>query len=169
MKKYIRWLDKWGEEAFVSAMLTFLIGILAIGVFSRFLMNKSFPWVEEVCSYLFIWSSYIGIAIAVKHKEQLRVLILMDLIAKKYPAVVRACYIVSEIIFSVFCVIVFYYSLRMLENMTTFPQVSAALEIDVFYPYLIIPVSMALTAFRTLQTVYRDIKAGTLQYVSKEE
>ena len=93
----------------------------------------------------------------------------MDLIAKKYPAVVRACYIVSEIIFSVFCVIVFYYSLRMLGNMTKFPQVSAALEIDVFYPYLIIPVSMALTAFRTLQTVYRDIKAGTLQYVSKEE
>ena len=64
MKKYIRWLDKWGEEAFVSTMLAFLIGILAIGVFSRFLMNKSFPWVEEVCSYLFIWSSYIGIAIA---------------------------------------------------------------------------------------------------------
>ncbi len=113
MKKYIRWLDKWGEEAFVSTMLAFLIGILAIGVFSRFLMNKSFPWVEEVCSYLFIWSSYI--------------------------------------------------------SMTKFPQVSAALEIDVFYPYLIIPVSMALTAFRTLQTVYRDIKAGTLQYVSKEE
>ena len=30
MKKYIRWLDKWGEEAFVSTMLVFLICIFAI-------------------------------------------------------------------------------------------------------------------------------------------
>lgn len=169
MQKCIKWLDEWGEEFIVSVMLAFLIGILALGVSARFLAGKSFPWVEEVCSYLFIWSSYIGIAIAVKRKEQLRVLILMDLLKKRFPTLVKVCYILSEIIFAGFCIAVFYFSLGMLENMTVFPQVSAALEIDVFYAYLIIPVSMALTAFRTLQTVYRDYKNHTLRYANAED
>ncbi|MEI3452982.1 MAG: TRAP transporter small permease [Bilophila wadsworthia] len=137
---------------------------LGTEVFSRFLLSKSFSWIEELCRYLFVWASYLGVAIAVKRKEQLRVLMLMDTLEKHFPRLVKVCYVVSELSFAVFCVLVFYYSINMLENMTRFKQVSASLEINVMYAYLIIPISMAVTTFRVLQGLYRDFRNHTLHF-----
>ena len=75
--KCLQWIDRWGEEFAVSIMLSLLILLLGTEVFSRFLLGKSFSWIEELCRYLFVWASYLGVAIAVKHKEQLRILMLM--------------------------------------------------------------------------------------------
>ena len=69
MSGILRWLDDWAEEFCVSVMLALLVLLLGMEVFSRFLLGKSFSWMEELCRYLFVWSSYIGVAIAVKHKE----------------------------------------------------------------------------------------------------
>ena len=88
---------------------------------------------------------------------------------QRFPQLVRILYVVSELTFTVFCALVFYYSLGMLENMIRFKQVSAALEINVMYAYLIIPISMALTIFRTLQGLYRDIRNNTLEFESRED
>ncbi|MFR3459561.1 MAG: TRAP transporter small permease [Bilophila wadsworthia] len=160
----LRWLDEWAEEFCVSIMLSLLILLLGTEVFSRFLLSKSFSWIEELCRYLFVWASYLGVAIAVKRKEQLRVLMLMDTLEKHFPRLVKVCYVVSELSFAVFCVLVFYYSINMLENMTRFKQVSASLEINVMYAYLIIPISMAVTTFRVLQGLYRDFRNHTLHF-----
>ena len=169
MSKCIRWLDQWGEEFCVSVMLSLLIILLGTEVFSRFLLGRSFSWIEELCRYLFVWSSYLGVAIAVKRKEQLRVLMLVNLLGKRFPKLVKVLYVLSEISFTVFCLLVFYYSLGMMENMSRFKQVSASLEINVMYAYLIIPISMALTAFRTIQVLWRDLKNGTLRFEAREE
>ena len=151
MSGILRWLDDWAEEFCVSVMLALLVLLLGMEVFSRFLLGKSFSWMEELCRYLFVWSSYIGVAIAVKHKEQLRILMFMDVLKKRFPQLVRILY------------------LGMLENMIRFKQVSAALEINVMYAYLIIPISMALTIFRTLQGLCRDIRNNTLEFESRED
>ena len=94
---------------------------------------------------------------------------LMDLLEKRFPRLVKACYIVSELSFAGFCILVFYYSVGMLENMTRFKQVSASLEINVMYAYLIIPISMALTIFRVLQGLLRDIRNRTLHFQGRED
>ena len=167
--KCLQWIDRWGEEFAVSIMLSLLILLLGTEVFSRFLLGKSFSSIEELCRYLFVWASYLGVAIAVKHKEQLRILMLMDLLEKRFPRLVKACYIVSELSFAGFCILVFYYSVGMLENMTRFKQVSASLEINVMYAYLIIPISMALTIFRVLQGLLRDIRNRTLHFQGRED
>ena len=60
------------------------------------------------------------VAIAVKHKEQLRILMFMDVLKKRFPQLVRILYVVSELTFTVFCALVFYYSFGMLENMIRF-------------------------------------------------
>ena len=167
--KIVRWLDEWAEEFCVSIMLSLLVILLGTEVFSRFLFGKSFSWIEELTRYLFVWASYLGVAIAVKRKEQLRVLMLMDTLERHFPRLIKVCYVVSELTFTAFCLIVFYYSLNMIENMTRFKQVSASLEIDVMYAYLIIPISMALTAFRVLQGLYRDFKNNTLHFQGRED
>jgi TRAP-type C4-dicarboxylate transport system permease small subunit len=157
------------EEVVVSLMLSLLVLLLGTEVFSRFILGKSFTWIEELCRYLFVWSSYLGISIAVKRKEQLRVLMLMNLLEKFSPKLVKICFVISELIFTAFCLIVLYSSVNLIENMNRFKQVSAALEIDVKYAYLIIPISMFLAAFRTLQSLFRDFRNGTLHYESRKD
>ena len=115
--KVLRWLDEWAEEFCVSIMLSLLILLLGTEVFSRFLLGKSFSWIEERCRYLFVWASYLGVAIAVKRKEQLRVLMLMDTLEKHFPRLVKVCYVVSELSFAVFCVLVFFYSMTVIAKM----------------------------------------------------
>ena len=47
------------------------------------------------------------VAIAVKRKEQLRILMLMDTLEKHFPRLVKVCYVVSELSFAAFCMLVF--------------------------------------------------------------
>ena len=168
-RKLINWADQWLEEVLVSIMLGLLVVFLGCEVFFRFILSKSFTWMEELCRYLFIWGSYIGIACAIKRKEQIRILCLAEIVKKHYPNVAKGIYIVSELCFTVFCLLIVYYSMGMMENMMRFKQVSGALEINMIYPYSIIPLSMILIAFRTLQRVYKDIKHGTLWYTNQED
>lgn len=167
--KLLRWIDDWAEEACVSIMLAVLVALLGSEVISRFIFNKSFTWIEELSRYLFVWSSYLGISVAIKHKEQLRILMFMNLIEKYSPKLMRICYVISELIFTVFCLIIVYYGISLIENMTRLKQVSAALEIDVKYAYMIIPLSMGLAAFRTLQSLLRDFRRGTLYFESRRD
>ncbi|MDR1857285.1 MAG: TRAP transporter small permease [Desulfovibrio sp.] len=160
----VRWLDEWGEECFVSLMLSALILLLGVEVIMRAVFRHSFPWIDELCSYLFIWSSYIGVAIAMKRKEQLRVLCLMERVEKRFPRVGVTCYVISELTFTVFCCLVVYFSIEMLESMMQYTQVSGTLEINKIYVYLVIPISMVLTAFRTLQSLYRDYRSGNMRF-----
>lgn len=167
MSRLITWIDQWFEETLVSIMLAALIALLGSEVFSRFILGRSFTWIEELCRYLFVWSSYIGVAVAIKRKDQLRVLILMDFLEKRAPGLFKVCYILSDLLFVLFCVLIFYYSLGLLENMSRFTQISGALEIDVFYAYLIMPVSMFLCALRTLQSLYRNIQKRAYRFTNE--
>lgn len=164
MWTWIEWIDEWGEECVVSAMLSLLVLLLGMEVISRFVFSRSFSWMEELCRYLFVWSSYLGVAIAVKRKEQLRVLMLMNLLEKRFPRLVKVCYVISELSFAGFCAAIFYFSLGLMENMSRFKQVSASLEIDVRYAYMIIPISAVITGFRTIQGLVRDFRRGTLHF-----
>ena len=103
-----------------------------------------------------------------KHKEQLRILMFMDVLKKRFHSWSGSCTRFRAYVHRILRP-GFHYSLGMLENMIRFKQVSAALEINVMYAYLIIPISMALTIFRTLQGLYRDIRNNTLEFESRED
>ncbi|MBQ8664246.1 MAG: TRAP transporter small permease [Mailhella sp.] len=169
LRRFINWADQWLEEVLVSIMMALLVILLGSEVFSRFILGRSFPWMEELCHYLFIWGSYVGIAVAIKRKEQIRILCLAEVVKKYWPNAAKGMYVVSEICFAIFCLMIVYYSKGMMENMMRFKQVSGALEINMIYPYSIIPLSMILIAFRTLQRVYKDFKNGTLWYTNQED
>lgn len=169
LRKFINWMDQWLEEVVVSILLGLLVVFLGAEVFSRFVLGKSFTWMEELCRYMFIWGSYLGIAIAIKRKEQIRILCFASVLKKYYPRAAKVMYVLSELSFTVFCLLIAYYSIGMMENMIRFKQISGALEINMIYPYSIIPLSMLLIAFRTLQRVYKDIKHNTLWYTNQED
>lgn len=56
--KIIRWLDDNLEEALLIALLVMMTLLMGLQVFSRYILNASLSWSEELTRYLFIWSGF---------------------------------------------------------------------------------------------------------------
>ena len=57
--KIIRWLDDNLEEALLIALLVTMTLLMGLQVFSRYILNASLSWSEELTRYLFIWSGFL--------------------------------------------------------------------------------------------------------------
>ena len=73
--KIIRWLDDNLEEALLIALLV-TMRCYGPQVFSRYILNASLSWSEELTRYLFIWSGFLSISYCIKkvdfHKKSIR-------------------------------------------------------------------------------------------------
>lgn len=155
MIKAIKFVDKWFEEFFCSVFLVALVSLLGAQVFTRFVLNYSVSWHEEVIRYLFIWLVYLGVSLGVKRREHIRILVFLRFIP---TSVHRPLYYVAESGWLLFCLYVFYLSIDMMKTMFTFRQLSASLQWNMAYIYLIIPFAMLLTSYRIVQGMYMDWK-----------
>ena len=64
--KIIRWLDDNLEEALLIALLVMMTLLMGLQVFSRYILNASLSWSEELTRYLFIWSGFLSISYCIK-------------------------------------------------------------------------------------------------------
>ena len=54
-----------------------MVMVTAVGVFFRYVLNAALPWAEEADRYLFIWLTFIGASITMRHKAHIAVDILV--------------------------------------------------------------------------------------------
>ena len=64
----IRYLYDYLWEMILSVFLALICLTVLTGVVSRYAFNQPVTWSEEIARYLFIWISFVGAAVAVKHK-----------------------------------------------------------------------------------------------------
>ena len=74
MKKAVGYVD----ETIFGISTVVLVMITVVGVFFRFVLNKPFPWVEEVQMILVVWSVFYGASIAIRAKGHIAVEIFFD-------------------------------------------------------------------------------------------
>lgn len=67
MKKIISWLDSYLEEALLGIFLIAMTLIMGIQVFSRYVLQTSLSWSEELTRYLFIWSGFLSVSYCTKY------------------------------------------------------------------------------------------------------
>lgn len=64
---------------YVSALLMLaLTGVILYAVVARYLFNASPAWSDEVPRVIFLWGTYIGIAVAAKRGQSLKVTFILD-------------------------------------------------------------------------------------------
>lgn len=152
-----------GYEASVNAVAVTLFGgmvlVTAAGVFFRYVLDAALPWAEEADRYLFIWLTFVGAAITMRHKAHIAVDILVRSLAptaREWAAVLAyGCVLV-------FLGVVFWASERVIE-VTSYTRTTAT-DIPMSWVYLAVPVGCALIAIETLRLLVR-----TLQQLTKGE
>jgi TRAP-type C4-dicarboxylate transport system permease small subunit len=82
-------------------IINFSILIIAcvLQVFTRFVLNSSLSWTEELARYTFIWSNMLGAVLCTKNKSNAKVTVITDNISESKQIVLsRICDVISIII-----------------------------------------------------------------------
>ena len=150
-------------EASVNAAAVALFGVMvavtAIGVFFRYVLDDALPWAEEADRYLFIWLSFVGASITMRHNAHIAV----DILVRSFkPAHRRWAALLSATCVIVFLAVVF----RASESVIAVTSLSrtTATDVPMSWVYLAVPVGCVLMAIETLR-----IMARTWQNLGKEE
>src|SRR3712207_9442979 len=63
-------------EVIAATLLTIIIGLLLMGVTSRYVFSFPVVWVDEAASMCFLWLAMLGAVIAIDRNEHLRLTLL---------------------------------------------------------------------------------------------
>lgn len=80
----MRYLDR-TVEAVATAAFIVMFGSALLQVVARYVLFIPIPWTEELARILFSWSMLLGIAVAIRRREHVRVLALLE----RFPAPLR--------------------------------------------------------------------------------
>jgi TRAP-type C4-dicarboxylate transport system permease small subunit len=135
-------LVNWTAVALFTAMVT----VTTLGVFFRYVLNNALPWAEEADRYLFIWLSFVGASITMRHKAHIAVDLLLRYVS---PAWHRRLALTAHACVLVFLGVVFWASLPVIE--LTSETRATATDIPMSWVYLAAPVGCVLIAIETLR------------------
>lgn len=70
-------------EAIAAALVALIIGVLLLGVTSRYVFSLPVIWIDEVASISFIWLAMLGSAIAIDRNEHLRLTLFIGMMPER--------------------------------------------------------------------------------------
>lgn len=127
-------------SACIMLLCVFMTVVTLLQVFFRFVVYMPFPASEELARFAMIWMAMLGCVVALRWGRHLGVRVLVDrLPSGLYDHYMAPCIqVVMLLFFGLIAVQGWDLALR------NSGQVSPALEVSMFYPYLAVPVGGAL-------------------------
>lgn len=154
------------EEIVSSVCLGGMTLIIAVQVFQRYVLQSSLDWSEELARYLFIWSVYVGCSFATLADRHLEVTIIRSSFG---PKVAKWATVAANLCTLVFCGCVTYWGAQMVYFLASTGQKTPALEIQMYWVFLSLPVGMGLMAFRTMQRTIMILRGEADNSVTPQE
>ena len=138
MVKFKKTLDKLLELLLMAAVAILVIDVLW-QVFTRFIMGDPSSWTEELATFLLIWVSLLGAAVALGRGAHLGI----DYFTNKLPEHNR---VQTELfvfaVISLFSLLVMVMGgIGLVKQTLALEQISVALHIPMGYVYMAIPIS----------------------------
>jgi len=155
IRGYLALLDENAERWMIMFFYTFIIYVIVVGVFRRFVLNFSSQWTTETAIQGYIFLTWIGAAWAVRRRIHIRVNAIFSVVSDKYQ---NLLYILSDLTFiyvGVFTLMWFWpVWYRNLQQGST----SVGLEAPWALFMTSILLGFALFMVRTVQMLYIDVQ-----------
>lgn len=148
--KLLHWLDDNLEEMLLIILLTAMTLLMGVQVFSRYMLNASLSWSEELTRYLFIWSAFISISYCIKKWISIKI----DQIINLFP---KPVYVIFQLLLNVVLCLFFlymsYHALFFLQHSIASAQRSPALGLPMYVVQAAPLVGFILAAIRSFQQI----------------
>ena len=149
----------WRLLEVVAGLLIGAITVLVtVQVFSRYVLNDTPPWSEEVCRYLFIWASFLGACVAMGRASHLGV----DSLVTRLPSGSREIlrHAVTALV-AVFCGLLVWQGAALVPAMAT--QRSPSMGISLQYVFAAVPIAALIMLGLQLKELARAWAAPGLR------
>lgn len=143
-------LDKIEEIFCGTALLTATL-IVFFNVVLRYVFKSGASWAEELVKYLMIWITFIGSSICVRKYAHVSIDFFYEMLSVKNKRVVA---IIVGVISLFFTVNMAYYGSKLVLFSLSTGQVSPALQLPMWVPYVAIPLGFVLMSIRLLQNLF---------------
>lgn len=112
-------------------------------------------WTEEAARYIFVWTTYLAIPIAIKKRSNIRV----DALFIKFSERVQNLLWVSiDMLLLFFTFTICQKGIQYVSMQMEFSQYTAALRLPYYIPYFILPVGFGLMLIRTVESLAGQFK-----------
>ncbi|OFK66376.1 hypothetical protein HMPREF3056_02735 [Corynebacterium sp. HMSC056F09] len=137
------------DEYIGAGILGIMTILLFVQVFSRFILQNSLSWSEELSRYMFIWMNFLLLGIVTLRGEHIAIDVLTSKLkggVKKIAMqfVIIACFIVN--------IILLVFAIQIATTLFQLGQTSAALQLPMWVVYSALPFGLVLCCLRMLQT-----------------
>lgn len=102
------------EDVIAFVVFWVLAGVVFLQFFTRYVLNDSMAWTEEIARYLLIWVTFIGAAIAVRRGTHISVEAVLHFIPARAAPVLR---FVIDVITVGFLALLCWYAVEITERM----------------------------------------------------
>ncbi len=130
MKKTLYFLEENLEELLMVILVAGMAIIMGIQVFSRYFLQLSLSWSEEITRYLFIWSAFLSVSLCTKKCISIKIDQFIKAFSKRMEAAFKLANITISIAFFAYLIP---YAYKYLEATIQSGQVSPACGIPMYY------------------------------------
>lgn len=152
----LSWFEKNFEEIFVFLTLVAMATLIFGQTVSRFTINKTPSWTQELAQFIQVYFVYLGASLAIKKKAHIRITALSLVLPKGLH---KSFEMVGYIFFLLFCAILSVWGLNLCNEIKNFNQLSASLQLPMFIPYLAVPLGGIIMGYRIVQQMVKLLTA----------
>lgn len=146
--KVLHWLNDNLEKAIIIAVTSLMLAMLAASVFSRYAINVSISWAEELSIFCMVWLTYFGSSYAAMQRRHIRITIFSDMFSQKNRKIIDIC---VNMVFILFLLLLIYGSFKMTMLALETNQRASASGFPRWIAIASLPGAFALTIFRLVQ------------------
>lgn len=139
------------EEIILVVLFSAMVLIIFVQVIMR-KANHSLYWSEELGKFLFVWISWLGISIAQRKGEHIKITMLTDRLPYRLAQVFN---IIADIIVILICAVTFYYGVTLVISQWASPY--AGIKISTSWGYLAVVLGCALMLLRCVGSIAESV------------
>lgn len=151
--KILNWLNKNFEEAILITLLIVMTLVMGGQVCTRYLLNASMSWTEELTRYLFVWSGFLSISFAAEKSIAIRLEQLSEKMSEKAKSIL---FIIDYMIEFLFFGCLIPEAGRLLAKVYTSGRASTAMGMPMWILQAAPVIGFLLVEFRLIQKIYYE-------------
>lgn len=143
------------EEYLLIGGMAFIVILVFAQVIMRYIFLYSPAWVQELCTYIFIWGAWIGASYAIRQHSHLRIRFVLEKFNGRWRLFLE---VVSLLIWFLFCVFLAWTGTQLVIFLFRHGELSIAMRIPIGYAYASVPVGGALMGIRLVSEIVSTLK-----------
>lgn len=151
---YIEFIINLFEKYIGIFLMLSLFFLLSFQVITRYFFHNPLSWPEELTRFCFVGLIYLSISYAASKDAHIRISMHLDLLPQLWKTVFLT---IADVLWIFYNIVVIVYGIHTVVNLFKYSYRSPALNINMTYLYMIIPIGFSFMTVRIVQHAYKRL------------